>query len=453
MLADESKSMICIYCNAPQTENTPICATCEALASLMGHTWKGSCEKEHIVSPPVQLSQRAQPADQPAAPPSVPATWGRRLSLPSHAKSTAPGATVYPWPRFSLPMREKKSQISWVQTYARQSQFWWMPTPSPSQSAPSLDERDAAAFPTLPLLSLSSLPLPSKSGIAPSPASALSPNKDRFSRTMRETFASSDPVAQDLLLLSRLPRTLEHELLLLSAPPLPSRSSRSSSPKVGEQADLSWDQLLEATDTLPLKATTGGKQPPPAAREHLHVPVMYTKPRAIIPTYRAISGLLSLLILFAALSVGVVYDASASGSLAALQRLINNAPDPRTLSTTVLPTWNSIDKGPTYDTIPFAQTASRIDPDLAIALQPDKLFHAGQIFYVTYSVQYPKTAGKVTIKWYVDNALVQSLNSPTLPPARISNGYAAILYTSSSVGAVELYWNDQLAQRLYFTVK
>jgi hypothetical protein len=189
----------------------------------------------------------------------------------------------------------------------------------------------------------------------------------------------------------------------------------------------------------------------PAGNKQFHIPAMYPTARASIPRYRVISGFLSLLIVFGILSVGMAYDAASRSDL--FPPFFHEAARSDAKQGTTLPAWNAIEKGPAYEVIPFAQTASRIDPDLGIALQPDSVFHAGQIFYVTYSIQYPRTAGTVTVKWYVDHSIVQLLTTPTIPADKISNGYAAILYTSASSGEVELYWNNQLAQRLSFTVK
>src|SRR5260370_11946917 len=57
----------------------------------------------------------------------------------------------------------------------------------------------------------------------------------------------------------------------------------------------------------------------------IYVPPVYTKPRAIIPRYRAISGLISVLIVFALLCAGTTYYAKATANLSFLHQIIGDA--------------------------------------------------------------------------------------------------------------------------------
>ncbi len=194
------------------------------------------------------------------------------------------------------------------------------------------------------------------------------------------------------------------------------------------------------------------------AGESIHIPPMYTKPRAIIPPYRIISGLLSLLIVSTLLLSGTAYYAKVSGKLAFFQRLLgdvqlqNLAP----LSAHALPNPPlNPDYGLTRDIINSASTASKIDPQTAIALQPSSVFAPNQIIYLTYSV-HPKTAGVVVLKWYTDDILYKTITTKPIPAAKngiFTNGFISVQYTQPAEGKVELYWNGQLAIRLYFVVR
>ena len=194
------------------------------------------------------------------------------------------------------------------------------------------------------------------------------------------------------------------------------------------------------------------------AGESIHIPPMYTRPRAIIPPYRIISGLLSLLIVSTLLLSGTAYYAKVSGKLAFFQRLLgdvqlqNLAP----LSAHALPNPPlNPDYGLTRDIINSASTASKIDLQTAIALQPSSVFAPNQIIYLTYSV-HPKTAGVVVLKWYTDDILYKTITTKPIPAAKngiFTNGFISVQYTQPAEGKVELYWNGQLAIRLYFVVR
>ncbi len=189
--------------------------------------------------------------------------------------------------------------------------------------------------------------------------------------------------------------------------------------------------------------------------EHIvHVPPMYTKPRAIIPRYRAISGLLSVLIVTILFCSGAGYYAKASGKLSALSQLYGMAP-PASLKPAPTPTLRNPASpvfGPAYNIINSATTNSRIDPVSHASAQPATAFQVGQTIYLTYSVQRPKSPGTVYIKWYTNGAFYQSPPPIPLNTDAIS-GYTTQKYVQPAEGMVELYWNDQLAIRLFFVVR
>ncbi|HEU5227171.1 MAG TPA: hypothetical protein VFU49_05110 [Ktedonobacteraceae bacterium] len=194
----------------------------------------------------------------------------------------------------------------------------------------------------------------------------------------------------------------------------------------------------------------------PEETESVYVPPMYTKPRAIIPRYRIISGVLSILIVSLIVCSGAGYYAQASGKLDQVKNFFTSKP-PASLK--AIPGANlpdppdRIDKGPAYGVIPSASTASVIDPQRNITLRPEKAFKAGQMFYITYSVQHPNTGGTVYIKLYTDNAYFTTLQSKQIKAGDTLSGSATIVFPEPSEGKAELYWNNQLAQTLYFVVR
>lgn len=195
---------------------------------------------------------------------------------------------------------------------------------------------------------------------------------------------------------------------------------------------------------------------PALPEESVYVPPMYTKPRAVIPRYRIISGLLSMLIVALIVCSGVGYYAQASGKLAQVRSFLAGNP-PASIkppSSANLPDPpDRIDKGPAYNIIPSASTASVIDPKTNITLRPEKAFKAGQPFYITYSVQHPNKGGTVYIKLYTDNIYYTTLQSKDIKAGDTLSGAATIVFPTPSEGKAELYWNDQLAQALYFVVR
>jgi len=187
----------------------------------------------------------------------------------------------------------------------------------------------------------------------------------------------------------------------------------------------------------------------------IYVPPMYTKPRAIIPRYRAISGLLSVLIVAVLLCSGVSYYLNTSGKLTAIKQLYGFVPPPsaKPAATPVLadPKANP-DFGPGYTIINSATTNSRIDPISHASAQPANVFQVNQTIYLTYSVQRPKSPGVMSIKWYTNGSFYQS-PTPIQVATNAITGYTTQKYTQAAEGTVELYWNDQLAIRLYFVVR
>ncbi len=220
-------------------------------------------------------------------------------------------------------------------------------------------------------------------------------------------------------------------------------------------------QAINTGALLPLGQQMPG--PPiagiPTEEEALYIPPMYTKPRPIIPRYRAISGFVSFLIVVLLLCSGAAYYAKVTGKLAFLGQLVGVTP-PNVAATPVpnLPDPKPSENGPAYGIISSATTAPSVDPKTGIALQPGQVFKPGQTIYLTYSV-HAKKAGTVTVKWYTNGLLYQVLSKATPDPKGGSwTGVSMMRFTQPLEGMVELYWNDtgkqpQLAIRLYFVVR
>jgi hypothetical protein len=215
-------------------------------------------------------------------------------------------------------------------------------------------------------------------------------------------------------------------------------------------------QMLKVTSSrLPTIQTGNGSMMPaiPGVEVPIHVPPMYTKPRAIIPPYRAISGLISVIIVAALLCTGAGFYARATGKLAFLHQIYGDAkPDniKSSQSATLPVPQTGTTFGPASLIINSATTASKIDPATAQPQVPAIQFKAGDTIYLTYSV-HPKSPGIVTAKWYTNDNYYQQLNSTTIKEA--SSGYFPMQYLQPAQGKVELYWNNQLAVTLYFVVE
>lgn len=191
----------------------------------------------------------------------------------------------------------------------------------------------------------------------------------------------------------------------------------------------------------------------PGEEGPIYVPPMYTKPRAIIPSYRAISGLISVFIVFALLCAGAGYYAKVTGKLAFLHFIYGDA-RPNNIITGPPRTLPIPQTAPVYGSasmiINSATTASKIDAATAQPLNPTNQFKVGDTIYLTYSV-HPRSPGTVIARWYTNNNFYQQSTPLLIKDA--ASGYIQIQYLQPVEGIVELYWNDQLAIRLFFVVE
>ncbi len=194
----------------------------------------------------------------------------------------------------------------------------------------------------------------------------------------------------------------------------------------------------------------------PAADGPIYVPPMYTKPRAIIPRYRVISGLISFIVVIGLLCAGGIYYAKATGKLSFMQQIINPQHQNIKPSPTVLlptPTVNTI-RGPASTIINSVATASTIDPNSGYPKNATNTFTVNQKIYLTYSL-HSNTAGSVTVKWFTGGNVYFILQRAISQPQAKNgvNGNAGEVFATPVEGMVEIYWNDQLAAQLYFVVE
>jgi hypothetical protein len=195
----------------------------------------------------------------------------------------------------------------------------------------------------------------------------------------------------------------------------------------------------------------------------IYIPPMYTKPRAIIPRYRIISGLISFIVVIGLLCAGGIYYAKATGKLSFLRQLY----DPHVQNIKPSPTVHLpfptvfADYGPAAKIINSATTASSIDPGTAQPRNPTNVFQIGDPIYVTYSV-HTTVKGTVILKWFTGQTDAQQIryleyfDSAPIPIYASKNGvsgYTQESYAAATEGRVDIYWNTQLAIRLYFVVE
>jgi len=181
---------------------------------------------------------------------------------------------------------------------------------------------------------------------------------------------------------------------------------------------------------------------------------MYTKPRPIIPRYRAISGLLSMLIVFALLCGGAGYLAQVTGKLTPLEKILGFSSQPSMTTAyshplTVPSTLQT--PGPGNTIITSVGLGASVDKTSNLISIYVNQFTVDQTIYITCSLNTP-TAGMVTVKWYTngnyDRSSMKSVPANTLGTVDFTIGFAI-----PTEGKAEVYWNNQLAETLLFVVE
>ena len=196
----------------------------------------------------------------------------------------------------------------------------------------------------------------------------------------------------------------------------------------------------------------------PEEQEAVYIPPMYTKPRPIIPRYRAISGLISFLVIVMLLCGGAAYYAKASGRLDGVSKFLFGGGSPpanvQPATVSIPDPSTAIDKGKAYGIITAATTTLYVDSKSQVPRETDQIFKPGQTFFVTYSVHHPPTKGTVSIMWYSNGHSYRTMQKDVdQGPTVDVNGSASMMYPLACNGSVEIYWNNDLAMRLYFAVR
>ena len=187
----------------------------------------------------------------------------------------------------------------------------------------------------------------------------------------------------------------------------------------------------------------------------VYVPPMYTKPRPIIPRYRAISGLISVIIVFALLCGGASYYAQVTGKLTGLEKLFGfYTPPSVTAAQKTLPVpSNQLVQGPAANVVYSVGISNKVDNTTGMVPVEVNQFTADEVIYLTCSARPPKD-GVLTVKWYSNGSLYQNIDTPIFKAKGVQQ--TAILHISyglPSEGKVEVYWNHQLAATVLFVVE
>lgn len=187
----------------------------------------------------------------------------------------------------------------------------------------------------------------------------------------------------------------------------------------------------------------------------VYVAPMYTKPRPIIPRYRAISGLVSVVIVFALLCSGAGYYAQVTGKLTFLEKFLGVYSPPAIASTGKMLPVPSFKQtaGPAANNINSAVISDSKNTDAAHGIVANEVnkFNVGDTIYIVCSLP-GSQPGTVTVKWYSDTTLYRTQTSTT----RDSGANTAVfhsVYAQPAEGKAEIYWNNQLATTLLFVVE
>jgi hypothetical protein len=226
-----------------------------------------------------------------------------------------------------------------------------------------------------------------------------------------------------------------------------------------QQAGMAPQQLMTMSPSFPtIQMGSDGRAlipAPPATEPAVHILPTYTKPRPIIPRYRAISGLLSVLIVFGLLCAGASYYAKVTGKLSFLHVIYGDAHQknikPPTTGHLPVPP-NALQPGPAFNIIPSATTASRYDAVHHVALDHTNVFTVRQTIYLTYSV-HPRSPGSVVLKWYTNAAFYLASHPMAIPGGKEETGSVQVQFSQPLEGKVEIYWNNQIAVTLLFVVE
>ncbi len=186
----------------------------------------------------------------------------------------------------------------------------------------------------------------------------------------------------------------------------------------------------------------------------VYVPPMYTKPRPIIPRYRAISGLISVVIVFLLLCGGTGYWAQTTGKLVGIEKLFGvYTPPSITSNQSTLPVpSNQVVQGPAANVVYSVGISNKIDPNTGIIPVEVNQFTVGETIWLACSAK-PSKDGTLTVQWYSNGNHYQHSSRDITQKKGLQTATIPIVYGLPTEGKVEVYWNNQLAATVLFVVE
>lgn len=208
---------------------------------------------------------------------------------------------------------------------------------------------------------------------------------------------------------------------------------------------------VQAVNSLvPALPETGQEEP-------VYVPPMYTKPRPLIPRYRAVSGLISMLLVFAVLCGGLGYYAQVTGKLVGIEKFFGGYTPPSINSTQhplAVPSNQVVfAKDPTKQVIDSVGISNKQSEGQVATLVNQ--FTVGETIWMTCSANTMsiKEKGNVKIKWYTNNHFYQLSTSQPIQANQSATAVFHQVFGQATEGKAEVYWNDQLEATVLFVVE
>jgi hypothetical protein len=186
----------------------------------------------------------------------------------------------------------------------------------------------------------------------------------------------------------------------------------------------------------------------------VHVEPMYTKPRPIIPRYRAISGLISVIIVFSLLCGGSIYYGQVTGKFVFFEKLFGNYTPQKIASNQQnlpVPSMNVV-QGPAAKVVYSVGISNKVDLKTGIVPTEVNQFTVGDIIWLVCSAQPPKD-GVLTIQWYSNGNRYQQKSTPITKAKGQQTATFQIIFGLPVEGKVEVYWNNVLAATVLFVVE
>ncbi|HLI68609.1 MAG TPA: hypothetical protein VKV19_02510 [Ktedonobacteraceae bacterium] len=187
----------------------------------------------------------------------------------------------------------------------------------------------------------------------------------------------------------------------------------------------------------------------------VYVPPMYTKPRPIIPRYRAISGLISVFVVVVLLCSGAGYFAQTTGKLTGIEKLLGiYVPSPVASNTHFLPVpttqvmYNTA--SPAAKVITSVGLSTSVSQSGQIPFYVNK-FTVGSTVYITCGTN-TSQAGVVAVWWYTNGNRYhqQSLSVPAKSTPVVE---FYLSFGQPGEDKAEVYWNNELAATVLFVVE